>query len=479
MAVLRDISRGVAWVAGARWAMRGIGIISTLILARLLRPADFGLLAMATFLVGMLEVLSHAGIEMFVIRHPDPQRREFDTMWSMHLIIGAALAVAAWLLAPAGAAFFHEPRVAPVMRVLALRPLLTGLENPKIVMFRREMTFRREFEFFVTNKIGSFILTIALAIALRNYWALVFGIVGGGAISVLQSYRLLPYLPRFTLCELRAAWRISGWMLLQNMLKYLNARVDELIVGRFKTVTLMGYYSIAADLAASPIEEITQPLERVLFPGLVRIADDKAALAATFARVLEGVAIAAFSLGVGIALVAGDLTRLFLGPQWLPAIPLLRVLALAAGLMMLAHPQNVLLNASGGERTATALNLVRQVVLVVAMLPMAAWHGLQAVALGRAAAAVVVLAITLVVQARLLRMPVLSLWANLFRPAASAGVMAGAVLLVRHAGWQPPIIDLIVSVTTGVVTYTAALFLLWRLAGSPDTVERDLLRLVF
>jgi lipopolysaccharide exporter len=443
----------------------------------LLTPADFGLLAMAMFVVSLLEVASQAGLEVFVIRHPDPQRSHFDTMWTLHLAIGAVLAVAVLLLAPAGAAFFHEPKIAGVMRVLALRPLLNGLENPKIILFRRNMTFHKEFEFFVTTKICSFVLTIALALALRNYWALVFGILGSGAISLLQSYRLQPYLPRFSLSEAGAAWRISGWMLLQNVLRFLNVRVDELIIGRFKTITLMGYYSVAADVAASPIDEIMAPLERVLFPGLVRIANDPAALAATFAKVLEGVAIAAFSISVGIALVAGDLTRLFLGPQWLPAIPLLRVLALSAGVLMLAQPQNVLLNASGGERVATALTLVRQVLLVSAMVPMAAWHGLEAVALARGGAALATLAITMFVQARLMNVSVAGVWLNLLRPAAAAAMMAGVVLLVQRAPVDPPVLHLALAVATGVVSYTGALLLLWRLAGAPDTFEHDLILL--
>lgn len=477
MSTLRDVFRGAVWVVGARWATRGIGVISTLILARLLHPADFGLVAMAMFIISLLEVASQAGLEVFVIRHPDPQRRHFDTMWTLHAAIGVALAAAVLLLAPAGAAFFHQPKVAGVMRVLALRPLLNGLENPKIILFRRDMAFHKEFEFFVTSKIASFLLTIGLAVALRNYWALVFGAIGSGTIGLLQSYRLQPYRPRFSLAEAGAAWRISGWMLAQNVLRFLNVRVDELIIGRFKTITLMGYYSVAADIAASPIDEIMGPLERVLFPGLVRIGGETDRLAATFARVLEGVAIAAFSVSVGIALVAGDMTRVFLGPQWLPAIPLLRVLALSAGVLMLAQPQNVLLNASGGERLATGLNLTRQVLLVGAMVPMAMWYGLQAVALGRAGAAVATLAITMVVQARLLKVPVLALWRNLLRPAAAAAAMTAAVLTVQRVPDSIPALHLALSVVTGAVSFSASLLLLWWMAGAPDSVERDLVLL--
>lgn len=190
MSINRSILTGAIWVVAARWGIRGIGLISTLILVRLLTPADFGVVAMAMIVVGMVEVFGETGLVLYVIRHPDPKDDHFNTVWTLRLIVGLVLAAVLFLGAEQGAIFFNEPAIEPAIQLLALRPLMLGLENPGILWFRKNMEFNRDFEFLVLNKIVAFVVTIALAYWLRNYWALVFGILTGGLAALLQSYRM-------------------------------------------------------------------------------------------------------------------------------------------------------------------------------------------------------------------------------------------------------------------------------------------------
>src|SRR5690242_3342246 len=147
MSPLRQIFSGAAWTIAARWAIRGLGLVSTLILARLLTPADFGVVAMAMFVVGMIEAFGDTGLTYYIIRHPDPRRSHFDTAFTLRLFVATALATMMVIAAPFGADFFHEPRVTDVIRVLAVRTFLFGLENPGIIHFRRDMVFSKDFEF--------------------------------------------------------------------------------------------------------------------------------------------------------------------------------------------------------------------------------------------------------------------------------------------------------------------------------------------
>jgi O-antigen/teichoic acid export membrane protein len=336
------------------------------------------------------------------------------------------------------------------------------------------MVFSKDFEFLVLNKIVSFVVTVGLAAALGNYWALVIGILTGSITSTLQSFRMHPYRPRLDLSEVRAMWAFSFWILVQNVLGFLNTRVDELIVGRIKSTTMMGYYNIAADIASSPVQEIILPLSRVLFPGIAQLAHQKEALAATFEKVVASVVIVVLSVSVGIALVAGDFVTVFLGARWLPIIPLVQILAIATGILVLGQPFLILLNVTDRSRTAATLSLVRQMLLMAAMVPAALYSDLQAVALARTGATVVVLALTLAVTFRLVRMNV---W-NLLRPVLAAVAMCGGVILVQALSPDLPGLRLVLGVVTGAVTYGGTLVALWYVAGRPASVESDMLAML-
>lgn len=475
MSVMRDIFSGTAWVVAARWIIRGIGVVSIVVLARLLSPADFGVVAMAVFVVGLVEVLGDAGLALQIIRHPDPGHTELNTVFTLELLIGLTLAAIMVLIAPAGAVFFHEPRLTWVIRVLALRPVLTGLQNPGIALFRKHMTFNKDFEFLVWNKVVSFFVVLGLALTLHNYWALVIGTLAASFIATVQSYRMHPFRPRLRLSGMREIWGFSFWILVQNLFAFLDVHMDRLIIGRVKSTVLMGYYTVAGDTAFAPVREVVMPVTRVLFPGVVRMAGDRAVLAASFNRVLSGVAVAALSISAGVALIAHDATTVFFGARWAGLGPLLSILAVSEGLSALSQPLYTTLNALGRPRAVAALNVVRQVLLLATAIPAAVYSGVEAVALARVAVGVVTFALMMLLHARLLRIGPVRPWRSLARPALATLMMCGMVLLVQAMSPNAPALRLGVSVLTGAAVFPAALLLLWQVAGRPEGIEADLL----
>src|SRR6185312_2887630 len=139
--------RGSAWAVALRWCIRGTGLLSTLILARLLTPADFGIVAMAMLVVGALEILSETGQRLAIIRHPDPTREHYDSAWTISILIGLGLSAGIFAVAPLTVDYFHEPRAVLVIRCLALRALIGGFENIGVVDFRRGLRFQRDFHY--------------------------------------------------------------------------------------------------------------------------------------------------------------------------------------------------------------------------------------------------------------------------------------------------------------------------------------------
>src|SRR5436190_8292926 len=182
--------KGSAWLIGLRWAVRLTGVLSTLILARLLTPHDFGVVAIAMILVGLLETLGWTGQELALIRHRTPTSEHYNTAWTISALIGVGIAIVIYASAPLVPMYFHEDRAIAVMQWLALRPLLSGLENIGTVDFQRDLRFDRVFGYLFYTKVLSFLVTLAAALVLRNYWALVIGTVAGQASRTILSYCL-------------------------------------------------------------------------------------------------------------------------------------------------------------------------------------------------------------------------------------------------------------------------------------------------
>ncbi len=154
-------------------------------------PEDFGIIAMAMIVVGLVEVFSYLGVDLALIQRKEPTRDYYDTAWTINILQGALLTIFLLLVAPLIGSFFNEPRVVPVVQVLAFRALAVGFENIGTVAFRKELDFAKDFRFGVLKKLLTFTVTVSLALWLQNYWAIVAGLAGAPLLGVGFSRRVL------------------------------------------------------------------------------------------------------------------------------------------------------------------------------------------------------------------------------------------------------------------------------------------------
>src|SRR5262245_62019111 len=157
------MARGAAWMVLMRIGERGLGLLSTLLLARLLVPADFGLVAMATSILGVLEVMGSFGFDLALIQNQRAERRHFDTAWTLTVVYGLVSGVLVVILAVPASHFFGDPRLQAILYLFAVAALVQGFENIGIVAFQKELDFRRDFNFRMLKKIVGFLVTITLA----------------------------------------------------------------------------------------------------------------------------------------------------------------------------------------------------------------------------------------------------------------------------------------------------------------------------
>ncbi|HET9448418.1 MAG TPA: oligosaccharide flippase family protein, partial [Steroidobacteraceae bacterium] len=206
------MARGAAWMVAFKGVERMLGLVSTLVLARLLAPTDFGVVAMATSLMAMLELFSAFGLDAALIQRANATRTHYDTAWTLNICAGVVIALLMLALAWPMSLYFREPRATGAIAVLAAAAFVIGLENIGVIAFRKEMNFRKEFVYLASKRVGGLIATVSLALWLRSYWALVFGNLIGRVIGVVLSFALHPYRPRLSLQAVGDFFHFSKWL---------------------------------------------------------------------------------------------------------------------------------------------------------------------------------------------------------------------------------------------------------------------------
>lgn len=482
MSIGHAMAKGAVWMVLFRVVERSIGLVSTVILARLLVPADFGLVAMAMSLIAILELMHSFSLDMALIQNQDATDHHYNTAWTLNLLMGLISAIALALLAAPAALFYQEPRLQAVIYVLAFGMLIQGMDNIGTVAFRKEMRFDQEFKFLVLKKLAPFTITVTLAFMWQNYWALVFGMLAGWISSVALSYWIHPYRPRFALTAWRDLLHFSGWMMINNLLIAVYQRGVDFIIGRMAGSHALGVYSLAYEISNLPSSQLVAPISRAVFPGYAKLASDPVALKRGFLNVMSMIALVMLPVGAGISLTAEHIVGLFLGPKWTETIPLMTLLAMYGVAQSFPSMGGAIYMALGKTKALAGLVTLN----VCIMIPAVAWGVHQAGALGAARAMLGVvlffIPINLYYPFRWVNISIKEFFGVTWRPLISAGIMYFAVrilmpvLLNSGQGMAGHISFLVIAVPLGAVIYIGSVMALWRLSSTPWGAEEYILK---
>ena len=385
--VQRRMATGAIWMVLFKLVERGLGLISTLILARLLGPAEFGVIAMAMSFIVMGELLTAFGFDIAIIQDPHATEQHYNTAWTCNFLMGLSVTLLMLSLAPAIADFYGRPEVVWVVCALAFGPLIAGAENIGVVAFRKELDFRREFKFQVSRKFIGFAIVVPLALLLRSYWALVVGILVSKLAGTLISYLMHPFRPRFTLVKFKQLFRFSRWMLLNNVVGFFKERSSDFVIGRLYGAAPLGAYNVAYELAHLPSTEIGAPINRALLPGFAKMGSAPEVKTA-YASAVGVLAMLTLPAAAIIFAVAPFLVPVILGQKWLAAVPLMEVFAFNGALLLFHSSISAVLMGRGFAGRVTASNTIYVMVL-------AAMLALFAMGKGAVGAAYAVLLTTL------------------------------------------------------------------------------------
>lgn len=479
------LAKGAAWMILARWTLRLIGIVSTLVLARLLVPEDFGLVAMAMIVVALIELMGYLGMEFVLIKHPAPTRQHYYTAWTINFFVVMACAASTALASYVAARFFNEPRLTAIMLIIAASWFVESLKNNGTVDFRRNMQFAKEFAFLTGQKLAGFVVVVTCAFAFRSYWALVAGIVASRFTGVVLSYTMHPLRPRFCILYWREMLAFTGATMVNGLLNFVGGRVPHIFTGRVLGAASLGIYAVGEEIGSLPVTEIVDPIGRALFPGYSRLAPDLAMLGNYVLQVNAAVFTVVSPACAGIALLAEPAVTLALGDKWLAAIPLVQILAISAGCSAIRSNSWSIYYAIGRPYLITRLWLVKIGVLAISLWPMFSQFGLLGVAYADLISTLAMLLTDVSTLLRTLKLRVMRYLGALWRPLVATALMVPAVLAATtyaHAALATPdayfgaAARLMIGTLVGMAVYSATLLLLWRAAGRPDGIEALFMR---
>jgi O-antigen/teichoic acid export membrane protein len=460
----------------AKLLERGLGVVSTLILARLLVPEDFGLIAMATSVLALLELFAAFGFDIALIRDQEATRAHYDTAWTLNVLLGVVIGLGLVVLCWPASWFYNEPRLVPVMAVMSLAAIVQGFENIGVVAFRKELDFRREFLFVGGKKLVMFCTTIPLAVLWESYWALVAGSVAGRFAGTALSYAVHSYRPRFSMGRWHDLFAFSKWLLLMNLINFVRTRLADFVIGRVAGPKDLGLYTVGAEIALMPTTELVAPINRAVFPAYAKIAGDGNALRREYLAVIGMIATLGLPAAFGVAAVAPLAVPVLLGERWVSAVKVVEILAWVGALRVLLANSNSVFLAINKPHVQAALSALHAGLLAVLLPVMGASTGLQGVLAGSLIAAVVAFPPSVGVLLRELQLKLGQLGKVLWRPLTASAAMYGAVsTYATTVDGSASIPALVIAVALGGACYTLLVVALWRLSGRPGGAEAAIL----
>jgi PST family polysaccharide transporter len=476
------VARGAAWMLAAGLGARLLGALNTIVVARLLAPDDIGLVAVATIAMQLLQGLSDIGISQAVVRFRDADRDDLNTLFTLSLARGLVVAALLAASAPLAAAFYDDPRMTAVFFGVAAFPVILGLVNPRFYEFERELRFSREFIVAILTKLAGVIVSVSIALIFRNYWAIILGLLAGGAMQLVLSYATRPFRPRLSAKSFGKFFGFSGWLAGVSFVAALNNKLDVPILARMLGAGGAGVYFMGFQLSELVAGQLATPLTRAIYPGLALIQDETDRVRVAFLRGVEALGVIAMPAAVGLAFIAEDLVLLLLGEKWRAAIPVIQILAPVIGVQSLFAATQGYAVALGRPGVV----FFRELIFLIVRLPLFVWavvlYGMTGAVWAAAGAGLMHIGLNLALYAHISKGP---FWEPVWSARRSIfGVVIMSVYFLAFSdavelafGHTPLIFQVAGAVLAGAALYGAGLIVLWFIEGRPSGVESRMLRM--
>lgn len=375
--------QGVGWSGGLKLSSKVLTAVKLAILARLLRPEDFGLFSLVLVSLSLVEVFAETGINTVIVQSDKHPTHFLDTAWVISIVRGIVIAGIMLTISWPLQFFYQQDTLFPLVVIASIVPIIRGFINPGIVTLHKNLEFQKDTVYRFLLALTDVIASVILALMLRNVLALILGIIVHAVIDVILSYLFVSLRPRFKWNRIisKEIFQHTKWLNSFSVIDYLNKNIDDLIIGRILGVANLGFYRNAYAATQSGTAELGLSVIHASFPVYTKIKADKARLRKAFIKVVM-----AFS---GLLLVPTLLfiffptliVKILLGDNWLPLVPLLPILAIAGYIQGIFNIGTSLFVSQKQYRWMLCILTITLLSMVISIIPLSQAFGLKGAAL--------------------------------------------------------------------------------------------------
>jgi O-antigen/teichoic acid export membrane protein len=459
-------ARAAVWSLSATVATRLISLISLAVLARLLAPRDFGLLAFALVYITYVETIGDLGSSLALIYWPDRRDDAAQVTFWINCVSGFGWFALTLLLAPTIADFFNSPDGAGIVRLLAWSFPIKYLGNTHDALAQKDLRFGARMIPELGLGISKAVISIALAAAGFGGWSLAWGQLGGLAGWTLLLWIAVPWRPslRFPKDLLGPMLRYGRGMITVNVLAAVVHHIDLAIVGRMLGATVLGIYQMGSRIPDMSLSVIIWGATKVLFPAFSAVHAAGESLKGAYLQAVRYISLLTIPVAAMLVVTAEPLVLALFGAKWTAAIPILQAMAVYSGLRAIGSPAGDVLKASGRSGLLAWLAVIKAAILIPALIAAATTGSSVMVAVALVAVTAVTTLLNFGVAMVQVRAGVREVGNAIWVSVLGSTLLTIAALLLVRAIDAPPVVALLIVLPAGGAVYLAAVALLDRSA---------------
>jgi O-antigen/teichoic acid export membrane protein len=456
------IISGVKWTSVSTFGRRILALAANIVMARLLLPADFGLVAMAAIILSFIETFKDLGTGFAVMREKEPSDEFLSSIFWLNAGFGLFVTLAAVGLSPLVGAFFHEPMVSTILKAMALSFLLSALSIVQNALLARAMEFDKIAKIELSAACISYVVGIGAALLGHGVWSLVYQVLVNSLLSLVMTWMASRWRPKmyFRWERIRSVLSYSLNLTGYNIFYFFALNADNLLIGRFLGAEQLGYYDLAYRLMSFPLQAISAVFGRVMTPYYSQAQDDLVRFRAAFLQVAAAIAFVTFPLMVGLLATRDHFVMAVFGPNWMSVATLLALFAPLGAIRSILTTTGSIYTSMGRADLQLRWGIVSNLIVIAALAVGVRW-GSVGVAAAFTGSSILLLYHNLSIPFKLIDLKISALLSRL-GPTTLCAALMYLVLLGTDAALPAAAshsVDLAVMVGVGILAYFLATWL--------------------
>lgn len=370
MSLRKQAISGMMWTFAQQFSTQGIGFIISVVLARLLLPAEFGIIGMIAIFMGIGGALVDSGLASSLIRTPDANQEDFSTVFYFNIAGSILMYFILYLSAPYIAKFFNQPILTNITRVYGITFIINAFSTIQLTRLTQMLDFKTQMKVSVPALIGGGALGITLAYMGFGVWSLVWMRVFQSFLNSLQLWIVSKWKPSFifNVEKFKYHFNFGYKLLLSGLLDTVFTNIYTVVIGKLFAPAQLGFYTRANSVVQLPVENISGALNKVTYPLFASIKDDNERLKKVYKKIMQMVTFLIAPILIIMGVLATPLFRFVFTEKWLPAVPYFQILCIS-GILYPFHIYNLnILNVKGRSDLFLKLEVIKKVLLVITIL---------------------------------------------------------------------------------------------------------------